>query len=163
MLSRPQWGYLFVQENTWRRLLLARSVETVSLTGHYKNITRNIVTRLHCRRLSLSLSLYSSHAVTADLSISEVAQAADFFLSDGVIVTGRSTGCPASQCEVREVKTSTSLPLLIGSGVSPENVDSYSTLADGLIIGSWFKKEGVWFNPIDPNRVSIFMETLLSL
>jgi len=34
----------------------------------------------------------SSHAVTSDVSLSETAQAAELFLSDGVIVTGTATG-----------------------------------------------------------------------
>ncbi len=43
----------------------------------------------------------SSHAITSDLSISEVAAAAELFLSDGVIVTGSSTGQPASKNELK--------------------------------------------------------------
>lgn len=34
----------------------------------------------------------SSHAMTADLKIKDVAKAAEFFLSDGIIVTGSCTG-----------------------------------------------------------------------
>ena len=104
----------------------------------------------------------SSHAVTSDLSLPEVARAAEFFLSDGVIVTGRSTGCPASETDVEEVKQSTALPVLVGSGVNPENVGCYSEVADGLIMGSWFKEGGVWSNPLCPGRVRLFMDTLLS-
>jgi predicted TIM-barrel enzyme len=35
---------------------------------------------------------HSSHALTADMDIAETARAAEFFLSDGVIVTGLATG-----------------------------------------------------------------------
>ena len=38
---------------------------------------------------------HSSHAITADVSIAETGHAAEFFLSDGVIVTGVSTGTEA--------------------------------------------------------------------
>ena len=38
---------------------------------------------------------HSSHSITADISIGECAHAAEFFLADGVIVTGQSTGSPA--------------------------------------------------------------------
>lgn len=110
----------------------------------------------------MCLSVYSSHAVTSDLSVSDVAKAAEFFRSDGVIVTGQSTGCPASESEVTEVKESTSLPVLVGSGVTTENVDHYSAVADGLIVGSWFKEEGRWFNPLDSHRVTTFMDRHLS-
>ncbi|VDK65091.1 unnamed protein product, partial [Cylicostephanus goldi] len=43
---------------------------------------------------------HSSHAVTEDLSIAEVAEAAKFFLADGVIVTGRCTGATADPSDV---------------------------------------------------------------
>lgn len=35
---------------------------------------------------------FSSHAITQDLDVVEVAKAAEFFLSDGVILTGKATG-----------------------------------------------------------------------
>ena len=100
--------------------------------------------------------------MTSDLSLSEVAKAAEFFLSDGVVVTGRATGCPAAGSEVEEVGQATPLPLLVGSGVTSENVGSYSAVADALIVGSWFKEGGEWFNPLDPHRVSAFMDRFLS-
>ena len=43
----------------------------------------------------------SAHAVTADVSIAETAKAAEFFLSDGVIVTGSSTNVPADVDELK--------------------------------------------------------------
>ena len=51
--------------------------------------------------LELSFLLFSSHAITSDISISDVAAAAELFLSDGVIVTGSSTGQPASKEELK--------------------------------------------------------------
>lgn len=38
---------------------------------------------------------FSSHAVTADVSLAETARAAELFMSDGIIVTGTATGEPA--------------------------------------------------------------------
>ena len=104
----------------------------------------------------------SSHAVTSDLSLAEVAKAAEFFLSDGLIVTGSSTGSPTSKEDVEEVRGSTSLPVLVGSGVDLDSIGCYSTLADGLIVGSGFKEGGKWFNPLDTGRVVAFMDKILS-
>ena len=104
--------------------------------------------------------VHSSHTVTSDLTISETARAAEFFLSDGVIVTGQTTGAPVDKTELDLVKVAISLPLLVGSGVTSENVKTYSTIADGLIIGSWFKERGQWFNRVDKNRVSTLMNTI---
>ena len=62
-------------------------------------------TLMHCL-MSSELScivwiVHSSHAITADVNIVEMAQAAKFFLADGVIVTGPATGQVASVKEVR--------------------------------------------------------------
>lgn len=43
----------------------------------------------------------SSHALTSDVSIEETARAAEFFLSDGVIITGAATGMQANPEEFR--------------------------------------------------------------
>ena len=45
--------------------------------------------------------IYSSHIMTSDISIEQTAADAEFFLSDGVIVTGNSTGVSASLEEVK--------------------------------------------------------------
>jgi predicted TIM-barrel enzyme len=36
----------------------------------------------------------SAHAITSDVSLQETAKAAEFFLSDGIIITGATTGDP---------------------------------------------------------------------
>lgn len=38
----------------------------------------------------------SSHAITSDINLEETAKAAQFFLSDGVIITGTATGDPVN-------------------------------------------------------------------
>ena len=45
----------------------------------------------------------SSHAITADVSIEETAEAAEFFCSDGVVVTGTATGQPANEKELKGI------------------------------------------------------------
>ena len=45
------------------------------------------------------LSNFSSHAITDDLTVQDVAEAAEFCLADGVIVTGSATGQPADPQE----------------------------------------------------------------
>lgn len=49
------------------------------------------------------------------------------------------------------------IPILVGSGVTLENVKDYLD-ANALIVGSYFKKEGYWANDLDPNRVRRFMD-----
>ncbi|XP_039769398.1 uncharacterized protein F13E9.13, mitochondrial-like [Ornithorhynchus anatinus] len=105
---------------------------------------------------------HSAHALTADVSVSETAKAAEFFLADGVILTGPATGVEADPGELHEVEQAVNIPLLIGSGVTLENVKSYLN-ANALIIGSYFKEGGYWANQIDPTRVKTFMDHVRKL
>ena len=106
---------------------------------------------------------HSSHAITADVDIVETAHAAEFFLSDGVIVTGVATGTAASLEELQQVKRAVDIPVLVGSGVTQENVDQYLAVADALIVGSYFKYEGHWAKGVEFERVKTFMDRVNKL
>lgn len=101
---------------------------------------------------------HSAHAVTGDVDIEETARAAQFFLSDGVIVTGTATGTAANPEEVARVRNAVNIPVVVGSGVSLHNLEQFLPVSDAVIVGSWFKKDGHWTNPVDPDRVAAFME-----
>ncbi|XP_060080271.1 uncharacterized protein F13E9.13, mitochondrial-like [Ylistrum balloti] len=105
---------------------------------------------------------HSAHAITSDVSIKETSKAAEFFLSDGVIITGGATGQEADVMEMKDVAEAVNIPVLIGSGVTNDNLHMYSS-ASGLIVGSHFKKDGQWQNEIDPWRVHTFMEEVVKL
>ena len=96
---------------------------------------------------------HASHAVTADVSLADTAAAAEFCGAQGVIVTGAATGKATAIGDLAEVRNATSLPLLVGSGVQPDQVERlFDAGADGLIVGSWIKEEGLWSNRLDPVR-----------
>ena len=94
---------------------------------------------------------HSAHAMTADVSLVETAKAAEFFLVDGVIVTGVATGQPADASEVQVVARAVGVPTLVGSGVALANLHDYSE-ADALIVGSSIKHGGVWSGAMDESR-----------
>ena len=94
---------------------------------------------------------HSAHAITADIDIAETAKAAEFFLVDGVIVTGVATGQPAEPDEVNAVCRAVNVPTIVGSGITIENLPDYAE-AEALIVGSWIKEDGLWSSPIDPER-----------
>ena len=52
---------------------------------------------------------HSSHSITSDVTIEETAKAAEFFLSDGLIVTGKATGKEADINEIKSVKKTSKL------------------------------------------------------
>jgi membrane complex biogenesis BtpA family protein len=95
---------------------------------------------------------HSAHALTTDVDLVETARAAELFLADGLVVTGTATGRPAEPAEVEAVQSAVDVPTLVGSGISAENLERYGA-AEGLIVGSWLKKDGLWSNPPDPARL----------
>jgi membrane complex biogenesis BtpA family protein len=95
---------------------------------------------------------HSAHAITADVDLVETAKAAEFFQSDGVIVSGLATGLPTDPDEVRAVSAAVAIPTLVGSGVTPENLAGLAA-ADALIVGSSVKEGGVWCNRLDERNV----------
>jgi hypothetical protein len=95
---------------------------------------------------------HSAHALTADVDVGEMTKAAEFFGADGVIITGLATGQAIRIDDLGTARVATHLPLLVGSGVTPESVASLFAYADALIVGSWYKHDGVWSNPPDPKR-----------
>jgi membrane complex biogenesis BtpA family protein len=103
---------------------------------------------------------FGAHAITADRSIAEQATDAEWFDADVLIASGTRTGSPTQPEEVGHVRAGTSLPVIVGSGLGPEQVDSVLTVADGAIIGQWLKVDGRWWNPVDPARVATLMEAV---
>ena len=106
---------------------------------------------------------HSAHAITADVGIGETAAAVEFMRADAVIVTGATTGEEPSEAAISAVRRSCRLPLLLGSGISTENLGQFHHLADGFIVGSSFKRDGRWSEPVDPRRVERFMRAHAAL
>lgn len=82
-------------------------------------------------------------------------------LADALIVTGSRTGSPASAEEIKAVRRVGAT--LIGSGLTPENAGELLPHADGAIVGTYFRRDGVITNPIDPHRVERLMDVVRRL
>jgi uncharacterized protein len=106
---------------------------------------------------------HSSHAITSDISIQEAVKTHEFFLSDGIIITGRSTGEKPSLSDLQQTKAATGLPVIAGSGITAENISSYWNHADGFIIGSYFKHQGFWKNELSPERIKTLLKVVSKL
>src|SRR5262249_53582545 len=106
---------------------------------------------------------HCSHALTGDLDILDEVKQAEFFLVDGVVVTGARTTEPPDLPELRRVKARSRVPVLIGSGLTPANIRTYFPVADGFIVGSTFRENGEFLGPLDPNRLAAFMKSFRSL
>jgi uncharacterized protein len=103
---------------------------------------------------------HAAHAITADVSLGETAETVEFMGSHCVIVTGSATGKPPAVADVQEAKSHCGLPVFLGSGITNSNIGEFHDHADGYIIGSAFKIDGLWSNTIDPARVSRLISAL---
>ena len=106
---------------------------------------------------------FGAHAITSDRSISEQATDAEWFDADVLIASGTRTGSPTEPGEVEAVKSGTTLPVIVGSGLDPDQVPGLFAVADGAIVGQWLKRDGVWWNPVDPARVEQLIATVSRL
>jgi predicted TIM-barrel enzyme len=97
------------------------------------------------------------------VSLGETIHAAEFFRGDAVIITGAVTGEAPNLDDLLEAKTAAKLPVLLGSGITPENVARYWQAADGFIVGSCLKRDGYWANSVDSGRVKKMVAQIRAL
>lgn len=85
-------------------------------------------------------------------------------LADAVIVTGHGTGLAADVSELQAVRrAAVRVPVLIGSGVTVEGLAQYWTHADGFIVGTSLKQDGVSTAPVDRVRVQALLQRWRSI
>ena len=106
---------------------------------------------------------HGAHAITADRSIEELARDNEFFDADVAIATGQRTGNAATQEELETIAGATNLPVVVGSGVNEGNIKRILSVASGVIVASSLKKDGVWWNSVDPVRARSFMQVVEDL
>lgn len=74
--------------------------------------------------------------------------------ADAIIVSGSATGSETSIDDLKVAKEAAGgVPVFAGSGVTVENVAETLAQADGIIVGTGFKVDGVTTNPVDPAKV----------
>src|SRR5215467_11212743 len=80
-------------------------------------------------------------------------------LADALVVTGVATGEPTALADLKRVRgAAPHVPLLVGSGATAETAAELLSMADGLIVGTALKRDGVLANPVDPRRVRRLVE-----
>jgi len=125
--------------------------------------------------LRLRATLRSKVLICADVGVkhaaplagrglaTEARDLAERGLADVLIVSGDRTGAETRASDVEEVRSATTLPILIGSGVTPDNVHTVLPLSNGVIVGTYFKRDGVGTNSVDEARVQAFVRRYGSL
>jgi len=79
-------------------------------------------------------------------------------LADAIIVSGKRTGGEVDLEKLKKAKQTSSVPVLVGSGTTYENLPKLWNYADGFIVGTWIKKDGKTKNDIDLERAKKLVE-----
>jgi membrane complex biogenesis BtpA family protein len=81
--------------------------------------------------------------------------------ADAVIISGTGTGKPTSLKVLARAKAAAGdTPVFVGSGATPGKLTQLALHADGLIVGTFFKQDGVLGRPVDVRRVRELMQVL---
>ena len=116
-----------------------------------------------CPGAEVFADVHVKHAVPlGDWSIEDAAHdTVERGLADVLIVSGVGTGQAADMADVERVRSaSPKTKLLLGSGVTRDNVREYLKFADGVIVGSSLKKDGKLANPVDSKRVAALVRLM---
>jgi uncharacterized protein len=82
-------------------------------------------------------------------------------LADAIIVSGAGTGRAVDLTDLDRIRRACpDAKILLGSGVTVENVGQFLSKADGFIVGSSLKEGGRIANPVDSNRVMALAKAL---
>jgi membrane complex biogenesis BtpA family protein len=106
---------------------------------------------------------HGSHFIISDRPFEEQVADVEFFDADAVIVSGTRTGAETPLDRVVKAKQATSLPVLVGSGLNPRNAESLLKVADGAIVGSYMRRDGKFWNPVEIERVKELMSVVRRL
>jgi membrane complex biogenesis BtpA family protein len=84
--------------------------------------------------------------------------------ADAIIITGAGTSRPTGLADLETAKAAAGrVPVIAGSGVDLMSVTAVLKVADALIVGTAFKRDGVTTNPVETDRVRAFMEEVRKL
>jgi predicted TIM-barrel enzyme len=84
--------------------------------------------------------------------------------SSGSTSSGAITGEAARMEDLEAVKrVLPETPVLANTGVKHTTVAEVLRVADGCVVGTHFKVDGVTWNPVDPQRVARFMDRMSTL
>jgi membrane complex biogenesis BtpA family protein len=116
-----------------------------------------------CPQAQIFADVHVKHAVPlGNWTIEDAARdTVERGLVDALIVSGAGTGLATDLADVERVRrTCPKTKILLGSGVTLENVHDFLPVADGFIAASSLKLNGKLSNPVDPKRVAALVRAL---
>jgi hypothetical protein len=92
--------------------------------------------------------------------VAERARSASFLGVDAILVSGPQAGAPMNMSDLRAAKQAApQTPVFANTGVQADRLAEILPVADGVIVGTSLKVDGITWNPVDPVRARRFTET----
>ncbi len=82
-------------------------------------------------------------------------------MPDAICVSGPMTGEAVEKSTLAEVKKAAGeVPVIVNTGCNPDNIAGFLEFADAAIVGTYFKRDGVTWHPVEAARVAKFMSVV---
>lgn len=122
--------------------------------------------RLHAEHVAILADIRVKHA--APLVPRDLAQEVEEYFEragcSALIVSGTGSGKPVDFDFLRQIREiAKDKAILIGSGLTKENAIEMLTFADGAIVGSAIKVDGIIQNAVDPKRAEALVKICRAL
>jgi uncharacterized protein len=106
---------------------------------------------------------HGSHQITADRRLEEELEDVAESGADAAIVTGLKTGVAPGKATLQKLRGYSQIPIIIGSGLTLENLPELLPFVDGAIVGKHFKERGELSAKVDEHRVVEFMKAVRAI
>jgi membrane complex biogenesis BtpA family protein len=91
--------------------------------------------------------------------IADRARGAAFLRVDAILISGPAAGVSFAMSDLRVAKEAVpDTPVIANTGVRAERIGEIFAVADGVIVGTSLKVDGLTWNAVDPERAKLLME-----
>ena len=117
--------------------------------------------KIHATHVKMMYNIVPEAAkYLADRSIEDITRSTEFNNKpDAICVSGLTAGAETDTQILGRVKaTVKNTPIFCNTGCNINNIERQLGIADGAVVATTFKVDGIFENPVDPARVKAFMD-----
>lgn len=93
-------------------------------------------------------------------SVADRARGAAFLGMDAILISGPAAGVPFEMSDLQAAREAVggNVPVIANTGVRPDTIGDILRVADGAIVGTSLKVDGITWNAVDPDRAQRLMD-----
>jgi membrane complex biogenesis BtpA family protein len=94
-------------------------------------------------------------------TIADRARGAAFMGMDAILISGPAAGAELEMSDIQAARDAVGgrVPIIANTGLRAETIEDILKVADGAIVGTTLKLDGITWNPVDRDRALRFMDT----